>query len=66
MRFDNFGMLTNPNDFEIRIDIAPKSCYVRTNTDTVDTPDGVDGSHARVASELAPTYLQPDLWSHLP
>lgn len=66
MRFNSMRFLSNPSDFEVRIDITPKSGYVRTNTETVDTPNALDGSSARVASELGASFFeQLDIWSRL-
>jgi len=62
MRFSPQGFLQNNADFNESVDEMLKTCYVRTNTETVDTPNEVDGSRAHVASELASPYSQPELW----
>lgn len=62
MRFSPNNWLRNEQDFPDLVDNLPKSSYRGTTAEEPETPNGLDGSRAHVASELGPHYSQVQLW----
>jgi hypothetical protein len=58
MRFNPQGFLSNNADFDYPVDKLMELEYVGINTESGGDTNGVDGSRALVASELAPTSYE--------
>lgn len=59
MRFNQYGMLNNTDDFVKPVDVPVSACYRSTTTENGSDTNALDGSHAHVASELGASLLPP-------